>query len=238
MHFQEDVVQWLVSRLESSNLRLLRGNTIGEILGDKDAKAIRIKDGKVISAQVIIFADCNEDLKLFTDTGLQINNGIEVNDQFRTNVDSIFALDQVSANRNSEPITPTAVLLEQGIAVAAAINGQHRSAEIPPVSLSLNVEGLVITVLGQTKPKSDTEIRRTFNKNAGYYKGLYLENDRLVGAVLINAESEKSNLEWLISEKSLVEPVNPELPFDEPTSQRHEVEQIGGQDVSTELVDN
>ena len=188
----------------------MRDNGINEILGDKDAKAVRLNEGKVFSSQVIIFTECREDLRLFTDSGLQVDGKIKVNDQFQTNIESIYAVDQVSILKDSEPITPWSVLQEQGFTVAAAINDQQRSSETSPTVLNLNVEGLTITVIGQTKLMTTTEIRRTFDEEIGSYRGLYLEDNCLVGAVLVNAESEKDELLKVITEKGCIEPAHTE----------------------------
>lgn len=238
-HFQDDVARWLVSRFADINLRIIRDNDIDEILGDKDVKAVRIKDGKVLSAQVVIFVESNEDLKLFRDSGLQMGEKVEVNGQFRTSIDSIYAVDQVSIPGDSEPVTSPLILQEQGRVVAAAINDQQRSAEALSVAtLSLNIEGLVITVLGQIGLKAGIEVRREFDQETGSYRGMYLKNNQLIGAVLINAESDKNELLRLIGSGGCLEAENAGMISEGPSSGGNNDEQMGEQDVSTELVDN
>lgn len=222
--FGDYAAQWLVTQFEKANVRIMRDDKIEEILGDKDAKAVRIKDGKVYSAQAIILTEGEEDLRLFTDTGLQMNKRIEVNDQFRTNIESIFAIDQVSAQINSEPITPIDVLDEQGLTVAAAINGETRPLQLPVESKSLSMDGLIMSVLGKVETGPEIEVQQLFDQELGQYKAIYIQGEQFVGAVLINMESEKDELLRLITEKGCV--------------QTEEAGQIGQQDVSPELVDN
>jgi len=220
-HFGDDVAQWMVSRLENVNLRIIPDNAIVEILGDKDAKAVRIKEGKVHAAQAIIFVESDEDLKLFKESRLQMDKKVEVNSQFRTNIDSIYAVDHVSVINYSEPVTPLSVLQEQGRVVAAAINDQQQSVEVitTATTLSLNVKGLVITVLGQVGSRDGIEVRRSFDQEVGSYKGIYLEDDRLVGAILVNADGEKDELLRLINEKGQVEAASSVSISDEPSLQ-------------------
>ena len=222
--FGDYASQWLVAHFQKANLQIMRDDQIEEILGDRDAKAVRIKNGKVYHAQAIIITEGEEDLRLFADTGLQMNKRIEVDDQFRTNIESIYAVDQVSAKLDSEPITPKAILDEQGLVVAAAINGEKRPLQLPVVSKNLSIEGLTMSVLGRAETGSEIEVRQSFDQEAGQYKALYLRGEQLVGAVLINMESEKDELLRLITEKGCIEAVR--------------TGQTDAQDVSTELVDN
>jgi len=237
-HFPDDVARWVASKFESVGLQIMGDDKIDEILGDKDVKAIRVKEGKVYSAQVVIFMECDEDLKLFADSGLRMKEQIEVNDQFQTNIDSIYAVDQTSTLKNSEPVTPPLALEGQGIIVAAALNDQQRSVEVLGAVLSFNMEGLVITTLGKVEPKAGIEVRSTFDQEAGSYKGLYLDGEQLVGAVLVNAESGKDELLRFITEKRDIEAVSAQPVSNASSSCASDTEQGGEQDVSTELVDS
>ena len=237
-HFQGDVAQWLASKFESVGFQIMGDDKIDEILGDKEVKAIRVKEGKVYSTQVVIFMECDEDLKLFADPGLRMKKQIEVNDQFQSSIESIYAVDQTSTLKNSEPVTPSLALEGQGIIVAAALNDQQRSIEALGAVLSFNMDGLVITALGQVEPKAGIEVRSTFDQEAGSYKCLFLDGEQLVGAVLVNAESEKDELLRLITEKRPVEAVSVQPVSDEVNSCTRDAEQGGEGDVSTELVDS
>ena len=108
-----------------SKLRVVAGNPIAEILGEGDVKAVRLKSGKVLATQIVIFPDAPADLKLFTDPSLTIEGRIRVNEQFQTGIEGVFALDAAGAvlGQESAGLLPVTVLEQQGAAVAAALKG-------------------------------------------------------------------------------------------------------------------
>lgn len=249
-HFEGDVLQWLVNRLDAAGLRIMLDNAITEILGEKDARAVRLKSGKVFSAQIILFGETDEDLRVFPDSGLHRTKRIEVDAQFRSNIDSIFVVDQVcvfkdseySSSSNtqiiSEPITPLSILLNQGKVVAAAINGQKMSFEIPILQWDLNCEDLTLTVLGQTGLSAEGEVQRTFEQESGRYAGLYYENNCLVGAVLVNAEDQRAQMLKMIKEKTPIDEANEACLTEGINTKQGNSKEINSDDISTELIDN
>jgi NAD(P)H-nitrite reductase large subunit len=204
-HFDEEVAQWLIGRFDDIGVSVIRGNPLTEVLGDKDAKAIRLKSGKVFATDVNIFVDMDEDLRLFSGTGLQMATGIYVDQQFRTNIKSIFALDQAccprdAAMRTGSMNTP-AVLEAQAKSAVAAIYGQEVPFEWPVIAQSITWDGLNLTVAGQTPHSEAVEVRRTFDQEAGKYKALYVQDNRVIGAVLINENSQEPAIMRMIKDK-------------------------------------
>jgi len=86
--------QWLAG-LEEKGLRIMKDNSIEEILGDKDVKAVRLKSGKVMSSEIVIFGETPEEFKMFFEAGLKITQKICADEQHRTNMENIFALGDV-----------------------------------------------------------------------------------------------------------------------------------------------
>lgn len=81
--------------LQEMGLRIMKESQIVEILGDTQAKAIRLQTGKVFGCQAIL-TDCDlPDLRLFKETQLQCSQRVSVNAAHQTNFDNVFALDAV-----------------------------------------------------------------------------------------------------------------------------------------------
>ncbi|MCK5179992.1 MAG: FAD-dependent oxidoreductase, partial [Candidatus Omnitrophica bacterium] len=192
-HFEAETLEWLISQWEEKGLRIIRGNTISEILGDKDAKAVRLQSGKVFSAEVILFVETDEDLRLFSGSSLKTDQKIEVSPEFKAEADDVFVIDQACGLSGTEPVTPLSVLEEQGKAVAAVINGQEIVFSMPVCCWSENIEGFVITVLGRVDEEGVT-VSHAFDQESGTYKGLYVKDNCLVGAILVNKEDERDYL--------------------------------------------
>ncbi len=116
--------------LAERNIRVMEEDAVGEILGDSEVKAIRLRSGKVIAAEAVIFGDTEVDLKLFKDSGLQVPNRISVNAHFQTNIENVFAINGAcdsGHDRDFEDGDAYVSLLEQqGRTVAA-----HDDFKIP-----------------------------------------------------------------------------------------------------------
>jgi len=238
-HFEAETLEWLMGAFEEKGLRIMRASAISEILGDRDAKAVRLQSGKVFAAEVVLFGETDEDLRLFSNSDLKVNGKINVDAQCRTNIAGVFAVDQACSLSVSDPVTPLSVLEEQGKAVAAAVSGEEQPICWPVRLRHLNTERLAITVLGETKVSEEIEVRRAFNRESGAYEGLYTDNNRLVGAVLINNEGKKSELLRSINEKTDIGPAQKEAAKAvEPSSREGDMTETGSENVSTELVDN
>ncbi len=118
-----DTTGQLSGAAKENKLRVVAANPISEILGEGDVKAIRLKSGKVLAAQIIIFPDAPVDFKLLTDPSVTVDGKIRVNEQFQTGVEGVFALDAASTapGQESAGFLLVTVLEEQGATVAAAL---------------------------------------------------------------------------------------------------------------------
>ncbi len=65
--FDEETTMLLKQILEGKGLKVMAENAVEEILGDGDVKAVRLKSGKVIAAQAVIFDDLKADTRVFAD---------------------------------------------------------------------------------------------------------------------------------------------------------------------------
>ncbi len=71
-------------------------NPILEILGDSDARAVRLSTQKVIGASLVIFPGTGQaNIDLVKDTQIKVNNGIVVDEAMRTNVPFVLAAGDV-----------------------------------------------------------------------------------------------------------------------------------------------
>jgi len=71
-------------------------NPITEILGDSDAKAVRLSNGKVIGASLIIFSSpCEPNIGFLKDSDVKTNRGIIVDERLCTNIPFVHAAGDV-----------------------------------------------------------------------------------------------------------------------------------------------
>ena len=84
--------QVLQSLLEAQGLHVLTGGTTEAILGDGRATGIRLKDGRLVPGELVLFSTgIRSEVALAQAAGLSVNRGIVVDQRLQTSVEDIFA---------------------------------------------------------------------------------------------------------------------------------------------------
>ena len=82
---------------------VITDQTIVEILGDSDAKAVRLSNQKVLGASLVIFTGPTQpQCDFLKETQIKINRGILVDGSLRTNCPFVFAVGDASESCNGE----------------------------------------------------------------------------------------------------------------------------------------
>jgi nitrite reductase (NADH) large subunit len=124
----QEFPQMLLQNLEDRGLRMIADQDIAEILGDSQLKAVRLSSGKVFGCQAVFLNGLDPELKTFKETPLQFNETITVDEQFRTNIENVWAVDRVIDSKSK--LTQIfggfnfVQLIEHGQRVALGICGQ------------------------------------------------------------------------------------------------------------------
>ena len=195
--------------LASKGLRIIPWNSIAEILGEADAKAIRLQEGKVLAAQMIIFEDAREDFRIFADSPLEIHQGVCVNTQMRSNLEHVFAVENVCEWTEglfaSGDFIPADVLAEQGRIVAAALKGEGASFAVPLVTRSLTLDELMIDIVAQPSVETAAAGYPRCDADKKAYVQLYGNSSICTGAFLVNAREHLSTVAQRIRERVALE---------------------------------
>lgn len=207
-----EISRLIVSALEQNKLRIVRNNTIAEILGESDAKAVRLKSGKVLSAEMIVFPDAEPDWKTFAESSLTIKRKIGVNEQFQTGVEGVLAVD-AACECPEKPLwgaeqLSVQALEAQGTAVGRTIKEENNNFSWPVAHCSFAFNGLTIDLLGHCRRAAGTKESLIFNADTTTGKTLFIENGRAVGAFLINAAQETDRFRQLIEGKLNLEDIS------------------------------
>ncbi|MBF0387664.1 MAG: FAD-dependent oxidoreductase [Candidatus Omnitrophica bacterium] len=120
-------------------LRVVDDNTVEDILGEGDVKAVRFKTGKVMACETVIFEEALPDLRFLAGTDLLIRERICVHVNMLTNIPDVYAADAVMelpvpSGEGMLPLVGTYSLdtgtsLRQGECAARAILGQTDSVQ-------------------------------------------------------------------------------------------------------------
>jgi nitrite reductase (NADH) large subunit len=180
---------------------ILSANT-RTVLGDGQVEGIRLQDGREIAAQmVLIAAGVRCETTLAREAGLQVERGIVVDERMATSAEDVYcAGDAASFRGNSWGIIPVAQA--QARVAAANMAGEEELYEEVVPSTTLHIVGIDLTSVGKVVVEEGAqdlvELRRS-DLDAGVYKKVVMEGNRLVGAIVIGDSSLAKQLEGLVA---------------------------------------
>ncbi|PNZ00173.1 nitrite reductase large subunit NirB [Staphylococcus warneri] len=185
MQLDRKAGQMLKNDLEQQGMRFeLQANT-QEILGHEDVESVRLADGRVLEADLVVMAvGIGPYTEVAKAAGLDVNRGIIVNEFMQTNDPNIFAVGEC-AECEGKVYGLVAPLYEQGIVLADYLtnketNGYHGSTTFT----SLKVSGCDLYSAGIIEETDDIHGIEIFNSIDNNYKKVFLKDGEVVGAVL------------------------------------------------------
>lgn len=129
--------------LEEIGLRIFTQNKITELLGDSEAKAIRLEGGKVLACQAVLTDSDLLDLRLFKETELQYSQRVRVNEAYQANFENVFAIDTVCDRMifSDWDMADNSVEFaqEQARAIASRITGKEYVPAVAPFAWTITI---------------------------------------------------------------------------------------------------
>ena len=205
----------LQAEMEKYGLRFRLGASTDEILGDREVRGIRLKDGAEIAAEtVIIAAGVRPNLKLARDAGLSTERGVLVDEFLETDKAGIFAAgDGIQFKGVVYGIIPAS--FEQARTAAANILGRRNPYAGTVPSNTLKVMGIHLTSVGLFHPDGGGYEELRFERpDEGIYKKVVLKDGIAVGAIWLGAKSGVNGITRAVNQKANLEKWKNDL-FDE-----------------------
>jgi nitrite reductase (NADH) large subunit len=189
--FDEETSSLLKQVVEGKGLRVIAGDPLVEILGDAQVKAVRLKSGKVIAAEMVILDQVEPDVRLLSESGLLENDAIAVKDDFKTLVSDVFVCAEAAGQYDLLPQES----IDVGRRAAALLAGTESNSQ-SAISIRMFGNKVCDGFCGGILrlPEGGSE-RMQFDGPANIYKKIYLDNGHLAGAVWFNAPSDKDKVE-------------------------------------------
>ena len=175
----------LQKELESRGVRILTGAVTEAYLGDTGVRAVRLKDGTEIPADIVVVAaGIRPNVALAQGAGLAVNRGILVDDLMHTSDPDIFAVGECVEHRGMVYglVAPLWEMCRAFGDCLAAIETQGYQGSV--LSTKLKVTGVDVFSAGDFSPGDDKEDIVFRDARRGVYKRLIVCGDRLVGAIL------------------------------------------------------
>ncbi len=155
-----------------------------EFLGDERVRAVRLSDGRVIDADLVVVAvGIRPNVDLARAAGLAVDCGIRVDDQLQSSRQGIYAIGECAEHRGicHGLVDPA---YEQARVLASHLAGRKASYSGSVAATILKVSGVNVFSAGDFLGTSGTEQILLSDPGLGTYRKLVIADDWLVGAVL------------------------------------------------------
>ena len=176
----------LLRSLEARGVEFLLGAQTEEIIGKKHAQSVRFKDGREISADLVVMAvGIRPNMEIAKKSGIYCERGILVNDTLQTYDPSVYAVGECVQHRGNT-YGLVAPLFEQAKVCAnhlAEIGFRRYQGSI--TSTKLKVTGVDVFSAGDFTGNGETENIVLQDPSVGVYKKLVLKDNRIQGAVMV-----------------------------------------------------
>ncbi len=197
--------QLLHEELISKGIEIFYNDEIDRIIGEKNIAGVRLKSGLMIDCESLIIAiGTVANIELVKDAGIDCKRGVVVDEYLRTNEENIFAIGEI-ADFEGQMYGITAAAEQQAEIVARYLCGDiSRYYQGSLLMNILKMHSLEMCSLGMAEiPGNDPSYEEIIfiDKAKRYYKKCIVQNDRLVGAILIGDKSEFLEFRNLIENK-------------------------------------
>jgi len=203
----------LKNEVEARGIAVHLNSETAGIAGTKHARAVKLKDGREIEADLVVVAvGVRPNVDLARTADLNVDRGIMVDDQMRTSREDIFAVGECIEHRSRcyglvEPVQ------EQARVLATNLMGWKASYAGTVMSTNLKVSGVNVFSAGDFLGAPDTEQIVLSDRGLRSYKKLVIKDGRLVGAVLFGDTADGLWYLDLIRKGSTIETFRQDLAF-------------------------
>ncbi|MDA8219510.1 MAG: FAD-dependent oxidoreductase, partial [Dehalococcoidales bacterium] len=165
-------------------IEVYAGARVAEILGDERARAVLVEDKRELPADLVIIAiGVRPNTYLARQAGLQVNQGVVVDDHLTSSHPDVLAAGDVAEHRGVLYGIWPAAKYQGSIAGRNAAGARAEFAGIPR-SNTLKVLGLDLFSIGQVEPSDGSYEAIEEERDGQFYRFLFRDS-LLVGAVLL-----------------------------------------------------
>ncbi|MFZ0052638.1 MAG: FAD-dependent oxidoreductase [Desulfobaccales bacterium] len=201
----------LQRQMEGMGFTFHLGAKTKEIWRDAGGLHVELEGGENLGADmVLISAGVRPELSLAKSVGLEIDKGVKVDDQMKTDLDEIYAAGDLIEHRGRfYGIWPAA--MEQGKIAGAAMAGQDVKYSGTVVSNTLKVVGIDLFSAGEIDVEGTLESRVIKDEAKNIYRKLVIKEDALVGAILLGDIRGSVQIQQAIKEGVIITAIKDEL---------------------------
>ena len=181
----DEAAGWLLkTALEGRGQTILTGADTAEIVGETVVEGVKLKDGRVIPASLVVMAvGIRPSTALAREAGLEVGRGIKVDDHMVTSDPDVLAVGEC-VEHDGNVYGLVAPLWEMCRALADGLVDSHSGYRGSVTSTKLKVSGIDVFSAGDFSGGDGAEDIVLRDASRGVYKRVVLRGDRVIGAVL------------------------------------------------------
>lgn len=181
---------------EGQGIQIHTGGQIEAIEGGEKAEGVRLADGTVIPAElVIVSCGVRANTALAKEAGIETDRAVIVNEKMETNIPDIYACGDCAQYEGiNYAIWPQAV--EEGKTAGAQAAGDDNTYSTVPAALSFHGMNTALFAAGDNGQNPDLIYKTVEYKDEGkkQYQKYYFLNNRLCGVILIGDTSRMAEM--------------------------------------------
>lgn len=199
--------------LKGKGMEIISEDTVEKVLGSKKVEGALLKSGAKVKGDILVMAiGVRPNLTVIDKSGIEVNQGILVNERMRASVPDVYAAgdvaeayDLLAKDRRVNAIWPLAV--RQGRVAGNNMAGGDKIYKGGFSMNSLQVLGLPTISAGIIDPpeRDGYQVLRRIEPDKRVYKKLVFKEDIIIGAVFINDIDRAGIITGLIAEGTLIE---------------------------------
>lgn len=181
----DEAAGWLLKNaLEARGQTILTGADTAEIVGDAKVEGVKLKDGTLIPASLVVMAvGIRPSTQLARDAGLAVGRGIQVDDHMVTSDPAVLAVGEC-VEHDGQVYGLVAPLWDMCRSLADGLVEQPTGYRGSVTSTKLKVSGIDVFSAGDFSGGDGCEDIVLRDASRGVYKRVIVKDDRIVGAVL------------------------------------------------------
>lgn len=181
----DEAAGWLLKNaLEARGQTILTGADTAEIVGDGKVEGVKLKDGTLIPASLVVMAvGIRPSVALARDAGLAVGRGIQVDDHMVTSDPAVLAVGEC-VEHDGQVYGLVAPLWDMCRSLADGLVEKPTGYRGSVTSTKLKVSGIDVFSAGDFSGGDGCEDIVLRDASRGVYKRVIVKDDRIVGAVL------------------------------------------------------
>lgn len=189
----EETSKILKDKIESYGIKVLVGKAVKNIIGDVSIEKIVIDDGTELECDIAIYSTgIKPNIDLVANTKIETARGILVNNKMETNIKNIYAAGDIAEFNHRVPGLWNIAIAQGKVAGYNICDKETLYENITPVT-TLNAFEISLFSMGRIEQKQSTNILTNKNFRTDDYKKIFVNNNKIIGAIVIG-DTKKSPL--------------------------------------------